>query len=523
MSESFRIPKKTSMSCRLMFSGAIVFAMLLFACSCNEASDAPDGDTPADGDSDTALDGDASDPCDGAAVDCSPGSCESHDGKPVCSCPDGYHAVRYSCQPDTPSDGDVIDGDVSDGDTVDGDSDPDADSPDGDGDTQNVPACTAANDIFPCRMNLPFEDVDNAGLFRIGVYRNPVYGMDTWKSWIVAAFTIFRTETDYPIGGGIFLINMLTREMYKLGHQGENDLDPQINEGHVIWAAVDYGPTDSESDDTAELFLIDIETMTARRITDSPSYKFGLAYEASHPYWLDLRMRLGQFGNPIYSLDDHDSEIRIDTETEGEGPTAFSVSGNILAYVTGNGVIGIIDRTNNTQRLLPVPSNVYYRPNSTLLNNLLYYSDNRDYPDGDPTSTTCWTSLYQYNITNDTETVIHQNIDGKDYLIEDAWGDWLLFSYYAEGHSGTDDPQFQYCGMSAADGDLFLRYMPTGEEWNITNHVGNQRKASMWGPLVVWHDTRNNLTPTYGFGELYGLDLCQHPELKDRFEECAER
>jgi hypothetical protein len=316
---------------------------------------------------------------------------------------------------------------------------------------------------------------------------------------------------------------MLTKEMYKLGHQGESGLYPGINEGHVVWTVVDHGPTDSESDDTAELFLMDIETMIARSITDSPSDKIALAYEASHPYWLDQRMRLGQFGNPIYSLDEQGAEIRIDTQTEGEGPTDFSVAENIIAYVTGNGRIGVIDRINNTQRLLPVPSEIYYRQYPKLNNTLLYYSDNRDYPNGDPKSMRCWNSLYQYDLAADKETVIHKDKDGKDYLIEDVWGDWLLFSYYAEGHSGTDDPQFQYCGMSAADGDLYLRYLPTGEEWNITNHPGNQHRASMWGPLVIWHDTRNNLIPTYGFGELYGLDLCQHPELKDRFAECATR
>jgi hypothetical protein len=179
---------------------AIVMMAFLFAFSCNEGTIASDGDSR-DGDSDTS-DIDTSDPCTGAAVNCTPGTCEARAGRPFCICPDGYHAERYTCQPDATADGDVVDGDSSED-----DAEPDGDATDGDSDIPAIPNCTTANNVFPCRMNLPFEDVDDAGLFRIGVYRNPVYGMDTWKSWIVADFTIFRTETDYPAGGGVFFIN----------------------------------------------------------------------------------------------------------------------------------------------------------------------------------------------------------------------------------------------------------------------------------------------------------------------------
>lgn len=452
-------------------------------------------------------------------VDCSPGTCEISYGYAKCKCPEGYVISGYSCIEDTDGDADT---DVE----PDQDTDLDEDiteieeTPDGDTD-DGIPQCTAANDVFPCRMTVPFEGPDANGLF----YANAgfaTFGLDVWENWIIFLQVIEVSETD-SIGGGVLLMNYETKEVFKLAHQFNSDLYPVINDGYVAWAITDYGETDSENDDTSTIYTLNVETMEKKLITDSATYKFGLKYSYPYVYWLDGRQRIGQFGNPIYSVDDNGDEVRVDTQTTGEGASHISVSDNTVVYITGTGLIGVVDRTNNTQRLLSVPSDVYYRQNKVLKDSLYYYSDNRDEPNGNPEDTRCYQSIYKYDLEKNKETVIKQNTEGKDYLIEDVWGEWLLYSYYNEDNYGTEDTSLKYCGLNAADGDLFLKYLPTGEEWNITNHLGNQHRASMWGPLVVWHDTRENLKPTYGFGEFYGLDLCMHPELKSRFTECAER
>jgi hypothetical protein len=482
------------------------------ACSSSETL-IPDGDTPTDGDSEV-LDGDTSDPCTGAAVDCAPGSCEAREGKPFCICPENYHAERYNCVPDDPPDGDnesmdgdtPIDGDMADGDGADGDDD--------------IPNCTAANNVFPCRANLPLEVNEETGEFSILVESSRGYSVDVWENWAVAIIGI-NNEYFSP-GGGAFLINLTDHRVYKIGDQHKLGADPLINDSHVIWAEVDTKGTTSTSDDDADLFLLDIETMQIRQITTSRTQKHEFAYEHPHPYWLDHRNRIGRDGNPLYSLDAEGNEIRVDNMITGEGIADYRVFGDTIAYVTGDSHIGVIDRANSTWRILPVTSDVFYRYWPELWGNLLFYSDGRERPEGQSYAE-CWLSLYQYNLETNEETVIHKNTDSKDYMIEDAWEDWVLFSYYAEGHSSSDNPDWQYCASANADGDLFVRYLPTGEEWNITNHIGNQHYASMWGAHVVWLDTRENLNPTYGSGNFYGVDLCKHSELKSRFAECAER
>jgi|GEM_PF-5899621 len=490
----------------------IITCLAILACS--ESQNGTDGDT----DNDTELSEVEADPCEG--VDCSPGTCEIQYGYAKCNCPDGYEISGYSCikAPDGDEETDIesdLDEDLVDTEeNLDGDTDV-IDTDDG------IPQCTTANDVFPCRMSVSIDGPDESGLFYINS-GYVTYGLDVWENWVVFVQGIIESD-DYPAGGGILLFNYETKEVIKLAHQFNSDLYPVINDGYVAWAEENPNASDADSENKSRIFTLNVETMEKKLISNSSSDKLGLEYEFPYVYWLDKRQKLGQFGHPIYSVDDEGNEIRIDTQTTGEGAADFSVSENIIAYVTGTGQMGVIDRENITQRLLDVPSKVYYRTYPELYNGMLYYQDNRDEPSGNPESTRCYQSIYKYDLENDKETVIKQNTEGKDFRMEDAWGDWLLYSYYNETNYGTEDPSLKYCALNAADGDLFLKYLPTGEEWNITNHLGNQHRASMWGPLVVWHDTREDLDPIYGFGEFYGLDLCMHPELKTRFTECVER
>jgi hypothetical protein len=502
----------------------VLLGSLAPACSSSETL-IPDGDTPTDGDSDT-LDGDVPDPCIGAVVDCAPGTCETRDGKPFCICPENYHAERYNCLPDDAPDGDneSIDGDMPvDGDLADGDVDNDNDSDISGCETGNVPNCTGKEDeCYPCKIDLPIQGPDENGLFSVDIKGKSVYGLGVWENWIV--FMMYFSDAPNVVGtGGLFVFNPISKVAYKISSQNDHGLYPSIRDGVVIWTDVDRGQSEGSEDNTSNINLFLLSSLISKRVTGSATDKHALRYFDPYPYWIDSRDRLSMFGQALFSLDDQGNELRMDTPGISKGAADFSVFGNRIAYCNGSGYMGIIDREKGEEYFLDIPSEVYYRPKPKLWGNKLFYVDNRTVPNGGAVSTECRMSLYQYDLSTNEETLIHLNTDAKDYLIEDVWENWLLFSYYAEDNYVNPSPSLKYCGMLAADGDLFLRYLPTGEEWNITNHYGSQHAASMWGPIVVWHDTRDDVTPTYGYGELYGTDLCKHPELKNRFAECATR
>ncbi len=111
-------------------------------------------------------------------------------------------------------------------------------------------------------------------------------------------------------------------------------------------------------------------------------------------------------------------------------------------------------------------------------------------------------------------------------LFYDVWEDWIVYGDYDPERSPDTRSTCGYNNQAAAE--IILRYLPTGEEWNLSKKAGEQLDARMWGPLVVWADYP---WKEYDDGSSYispiqdvnGIDLCMHPELKDRFPECAGR
>lgn len=497
----------------------LLLVILLLGCS----GESPPAD-PVDGDGEPS-DGDVTDPCAGAAVNCAPGVCEATAGKARCVCPAGYRAERYTCVPAPEPDGDGETPDPPDGDgeedAPDGDTPPDGDA---DGDQTGIPACRIENDVFPCRTRLPILDTNEQGEFWIGGEgtRNPYFGAGVWENWVLADI---RTSSDFiDVGGGIFVIDMRTREAFKICHQSTGECGglPNIRDGFMIWRRLIERISDDST--VSQINRVDLATMTNEELTDSYSAKESLRLWGSRPFWLDSRVRLGRWGYGIFTLNEAGEEVRVDQVSGREGAYEFNILNNRIVLPTFYGPIGILDLDTQTHHFLDVPTTVCRHNKPKMSGSRVYYSDNRNEPSGNARSNCCWFSLYQYDLETDTETVIRDNTDGKDYLFEDVWEDWLLYSYYNEdNYVNPSRPEWKYCGLNGAAGDLYLRYLPTGEEWNLTNQIGNQKLARMWGPLVIWIDTRNNLRPIFSGAHLYGLNLCKHPDLKDRFPQCAER
>ena len=106
--------------------------------------------------------------------------------------------------------------------------------------------------------------------------------------------------------------------------------------------------------------------------------------------------------------------------------------------------------------------------------------------------------------------------DGADRYVDDVWEDWMVYSDYSEAtgpYEGNETCRYFY-----GNGDVILRYLPTGEEWNLTNMAGDQSRSDIWDHLVVWRDERADLARE----DMYGRDLCLHPELSTRFPSCNE-
>ena len=141
--------------------------------------------------------------------------------------------------------------------------------------------------------------------------------------------------------------------------------------------------------------------------------------------------------------------------------------------------------------------------------NSLRYAENTD----------CGYSILKYDLETGEETIFKQSTGLDDWLVWDIWEDWLVYTDYSKGGGVIEEAD--KCRYVGADGDLILHYLPTGEEWNLTDIEKPQEQAAMWGPLIVWKDSRHAERPPWNISNVFGVDLCMHPELKSRFEACA--
>ncbi len=247
-------------------------------------------------------------------------------------------------------------------------------------------------------------------------------------------------------------------------------------------------------------------------ISDSRTAKFNQDIYGDKIFWIAQKRPEDDYTGHLYSLDGAGKEIQIDQSASGV--SLFTVSEKYIVWVNGLKELIRFAISDGTETVLasfnyPVGTMAQWEKD-------FYISDLNNSPDP---GSFCGVSIYKYDLDTSEVTPFKLNEGYIDYFVDDVWEDWLLFTTCNEG--GVGDDSQDTCCLKQGLGDVYLRYLPTGEEWNLSNSFGDQVLARMWGPLVVWRDGRNRES---GHGNaLYGIDLCKHPELKSRFSECQAR
>ncbi len=529
--------------CRKIHRWSFFLILLLSFCSCD--SNPSDVDSPQE-DGDLEQEEEASIPQE--IHHCFEGNkqadrCETASDCEVESrCGEAPEGVSYTCsegacnaEGESTEDGDsdaLSDGDTPDDDDDDNPSDGDVDSTDGDTDIECLeeetgrgqiaclPTCLGNDDLDPCKTDFHFAYTDDQGHFEIGLPIIPgrmfqvLYGSDVWDDWIVF-FNRDSTERELQ---GIMLFDYLTKQtaMFSsaLAYKGGGGLYPGINQGKAVFsrASLDGETTYSH------VLSLDLATLTLRDITEptpSTAAMMRTQYSNGYYYWKNCNNGFCH----LMSLDAEGQVVRLDTLSGYNGVFYYSTYEDKVVYWGQTHGIVQIDRTAGTESYL-VEFQAQAGMNPYLVGDKLYWSDNRystvSIADG------CGFSVFEYDLTTQEERVLVRTEDGSDdQIVEDVWEDWLVYGTY---FAGSDGLGAQGCRNNHGDSDLMLMYLPTGETWKISDEPGREWQAHMWGHLVIWSSSYD---PSGGnnveYEDLHGIDLCMHPELKDRFPECAGR
>ncbi len=490
------------MSPRWLFAGLFI---LLVACSGSP-------DSPPDGDGEATSELEA-DPCSGAAVDCTPGVCVAKNGQASCDCPDGYMPVRYSCESVSDGDTDFPDGDLpGDGDMECEETDRDADPEEAednicdhlptDGPFAGLPCCGVEAMVFPCISDLPIVQTDNQGGFRIGATdNNNLFPLGVWNEWILVTYS----STHYQTGSYICnyysgLCSLLTDEAASL--------NGSIRDNHIIWEEIEEW-TEGQTQKRGSLWSSPLDKIQRIQVSDSITAKFTQHIYGDRFYWIGRNRVEDDPTGHVYTLNEQGQEEHLD-QASGSVAT-FTVYDNMLTLLNGANQLIRLNLDDRSETL--IHDYAYAVGNLAQWGHTLYATDLSNSPN--PFSH-CGVSIITYNLDTLERTPLKQNDGEREYWVEDVWEDWMVFVTCNEG--AADDPN-ETCCESSGMGDIWLRYLPTGEEWNLSDAFGDQVGARMWGPLVIWRDGRNRID---GKGKaLYGIDLCKHAELKSRFSECA--
>ncbi len=504
----------------------IVF-MLWGLVSCSDSSnDHVDGDSIQDGDSEVEQTDVDNIPSACKDIDCSPGTCKAVNGYAACECPEGYEVFeKTNCRSiggdsDSTSDGDEdssSDGDRDhDRDSIDGDIDSDA--CDGDVEWERdlsrfLPCSTQTGP--PCIHDYPFTWIDDRGTFRIGpsgMISNG--GPDVWNNWIVFRSAISVVSSD------IFLL-LFDYESEKTVRLGDNHsgVYASIRDGQVYWNYV-IGAPDYRQDVYCEMRKTTLDRITSTSVSTTGSYKMRSKTFRNQVYWLDDRLVPGGENYHLYTLDANGQDIRVDQYRNTGLGNYYDVYENRIVYVLPMQdpyfkiILSTRDGDSFDERViaeLPYSYRVYQ---VVLRKNKLYWTDRCQA--SDLSASHCGFSIIEYDLNTDVQRVL---LDGNqaDKRVNDVWEDWMVYSDWREG-GGSGDTEF--CAGSAKS-DIYLYYIPTGEEWNLSHHEGRQDNASIWKNIVVWRDGREQPDNLFSPPEdLYGVDLCKHPELKTRFPGC---
>ena len=242
----------------------------------------------------------------------------------------------------------------------------------------------------------------------------------------------------------------------------------------------------------------------------SKTAKFTQKIFGDNIYWEAMNRKEQDYARHIYTFNNRGEETRVPYSFNGIYD--FSVYGNNMLLVNSGNRLVKFDLKTKAETFIFVSGWPYSSPIATA--DKVYITDLTNSPDP---GTHCEASINAFDLTTLEKTTIKANIGMTDYSVEDVWKDWMV---YVNCNEGNPDPErYDQCCTGWGHGDVFLYNLKTKEEWNLTNSFGDQISAHIWGPMVVWKDGRHHEN---GEGKaLYGIDLCMHPELKNKFKECA--
>ena len=272
-------------------------------------------------------------------------------------------------------------------------------------------------------------------------------------------------------------------------------------------------PSDPDGTGYAGINYYDLQSFKIQKIAATKGNKHQFELAENYTYWIgDGGIHYGPM--ELYSFNDSGHEVRLNHYQLDLGVTTYDAHGNLAAYASDGGSIYVINRETNEEYSVSAPSSFGYL---RMWGRKIFWSDLR----GSTSPGVCGYSIHQFDLDSKAEKVLIDSGGKMDKWLEDVWGDWLLYSDYSEGNGTV--PGQEKCRSAGADADLMLRYLPTGEEWNITQATGRQWEAAIWDHLVVWNDSQWKDGYPVQTRDLHGVDLCQHTELKERFDGCKTR
>jgi|GEM_PF-1986075 len=492
----------------------VILALFFLAPACSgDDTASSDGDTDAvesqpDGDNSAEGDTETTDPC--AELQCSPGGecLKRKNNVPYCFCNSGYHANSdfTQCLPDE-ADGDA-DKDI------DWDYDVNACNP-ASTPWPDLPCCnTDGSGPRPCIIDLEFEYTNDIGEFTLG-FRDAryLYSFDINGEKMIF---VQNSETE-PYKGGVKIFDYKSKTGVLIRDNSLKTiyLESGIGSTRAFYTKMDHYIVENDYVviPANYIYSIDLNTMQSSLAEDTESNKETLSCLNDDLFWLDNRLSPETYDKHLYRMVGNGESERLDLLSEVSSiQYDISPSGDAVLYSIGSASIALKDLEDDTEKVLTEKLEEVYKPKISQK-----YATWYDLSKRTNKYTGCGKSLVLYDRESEQAEYFKESSGIDDHFALDLWGDWML--YYECHGAYPDNP---YCCDDIADGDIYIYHFPTKKSWKLTDSPGARNQAQMYDHLIVWADGRYNPNNRPATHDIFGIDLCLHPELKDYFESCKD-
>jgi len=258
------------------------------------------------------------------------------------------------------------------------------------------------------------------------------------------------------------------------------------------------------------IYSVDLSSMQSSLVEDTESNKEELSCLNDSLFWLDNRLNPEIHDKHLYRMVGSGEAERLDLLSE-VSVTDFDVYGDSMLYSIGYSARVLKNLETGTETMLTdTPQETFFPRVSNK------YATWYDVSKGTNPYTGCGRSLVLYDREKEKAGYFRESSGTDDHVALDLWENWML---YYECHGAY--PDSAYCCDDIADGDIYIYHFPTQKSWKLTDSPGARHLAKMYDHLIVWADGRYNPNDRTMAFDLFGIDLCLHPELKDYFESCS--